>query len=281
MKKFAVGSVVVAALVLAGSAQAADLGARAPVYKAPAPVAAVYNWSGWYVGVNAGGEWGRFSANSSTIFSPTGYFATTSPGAIAVAGAQSSKPTGATAGGQIGYNWQSGPALLGLEADFGYFGLKGSSSGTGIYPCCAPTGFTVNSSVKTDWLLTVRPRLGYAVDNWLLYVTGGLAVTELKGNFRFTDTFATASESGSLSNTKTGWAAGGGAEWALSGPWSMKLEYLHVDFGKTSGTSTNLTAFTPPIAFPTNVFTHSVSLKSDIVRVGLNYRFGGPVAARY
>ena len=274
MKTLMVGSIVVAALAFAGSAQAADVAARAPAYKAP-PLAPMFSWTGFYVGANAGGGWGSSDPSTTTVFSPVGYFAATSVPAIATAGAQRINTTGATAGGQIGYNWQINQAVFGLEADFGYFGMKGSSTGGAIYPCCAPTSFTINSSVTTDWLFTARPRIGFAANNWLFYVTGGLALTQLKGNFTFADNFATAAESASLSQTKAGWTAGGGVEWAVSGPWSVKLEYLHLDFGSISGSSTNLTAFVPPIAFPANVFTHSVNLRSDVVRVGLNYRFGG------
>jgi outer membrane immunogenic protein len=235
-------------------------------------VAPEFSWTGWYVGVNAGGAWGHSDLHTSTVFSPTGYFATTSVPAINGVGAQNVKRSGFTGGGQAGYNWQFGRTVFGLEADFDYLGLKGSTSGSALYPCCAPTGFTVSSSVKTDWLLTFRPRLGFAADHWLLYVTGGLAVSQVKANFNFSDTFATAAESAAISSTKAGWTAGVGAEYALAGPWSVKLEYLHVDLGSISTTSTNLTALTPPIAFPTNVFSHSVNLRSDIVRFGVNYR---------
>jgi outer membrane immunogenic protein len=154
--------------------------------------------------LNAGGAWGSSDAATTTIFSNTGYFAATSPGAIAIAGAQRLNSSGFTGGLTAGYNWQSSNIVFGLESDFSYFGLKGSSSGTGIYPCCAPTGFTVNSSVSTDWLITLRPRLGMASNNWLFYVTGGLAVADVKSSFSFADTFATATESGSTSRTKVG-----------------------------------------------------------------------------
>jgi outer membrane immunogenic protein len=281
MKRFSRIAIALVALAAAGSAGAADLSAKkAPVYKAP-PVVPVYNWSGFYVGVNAGGAWGRSNADTSTVFSPVGYFATSSVPAIAATGAQSIHSSGFTGGAQAGYNWQTGPAVFGVEVDFNYLGLKGSTNGSALYPCCAPTGFTINSSISPGWLFTARPRLGYAADNWLVYVTGGLAVARIKGDFTFTDTFATALETASISTTKTGWTVGAGAEVGLQGPWSLKVEYLYVNLGSVSTTSTNLTAFTPPIAFPTNVFTHSMDLKANIVRVGLNYRFGGPVVASY
>ena len=95
------------------------------------------------------------------------------------------------------------------------------------------------------------------------------------------DTFATALETGSISSTRLGWTVGAGGEYAFGNGWSAKAEYLYVDLGSASVNSTNLTAFTPPIAFPTNVFTHTIELRSNIARVGLNYKFSGPVVAKY
>jgi outer membrane immunogenic protein len=267
MKKLLFGGAAALTLAMGATAFAADLPARVAPMVAPA-----FSWTGFYVGANAGGAWGHSDTHTSTIFSPTGYFATTSPPAINGVGAQSVHTSGFTGGGQAGYNWQFGATVFGLEADFDYLGLKGSTSGSALYPCCAPTNFTVTSSVKADWLFTFRPRLGFAADHWLLYVTGGLAVSQVKANFNFTDTFATAAESAAVSSTKAGWTAGVGAEYALAGPWSVKVEYLHVDLGSVSVNSTNLTAFTPPIAFPTNIYSHSANLRSDIVRFGFNYR---------
>jgi outer membrane immunogenic protein len=275
MKTFMLG--LIGAIALAGTASAADLPARA--YTKAAPMDSAYNWTGFYLGANAGGGWGRSDAATSTVFSPTGYFANTSVPAIATVGAQRIDSSGFTGGLTAGYNWQSSNVVFGLESDFDYLGLKASASGTGIYPCCAPTGFTVNASVSTDWLITFRPRLGIASNNWLFYVTGGLAVANVKGDFSFTDTFAAATESGSVSKTKTGWTAGAGIEYALMNGWSVKGEYLHVDLGSESVSSTNLRAGS--VLYPTSVYSHSVSLTSDIVRAGLNYKFGGPVVARY
>jgi outer membrane immunogenic protein len=275
MKKLLCGCVALMALAV-GPAMAADLGA-APVYTKAPMMAPVYNWTGAYFGVNAGGAWGDSEATTTTVFSPTGYFATSSVPAIAAAGAQTIKSTGFTGGGQFGYNWQaSSSTVFGLEADFEYFGLKGSATSGAVYPCCAPTNFTINQSVKTDWLATFRARFGFLVTpSTLVYVTGGGAVTNLRGTFTFTDTFATAAESGSFNSTKLGWTVGGGIEWAMWSGWSAKAEYLFVSFPGATVTSTNLTAYTPPISFPTNVFTHSADLDASIVRVGLNYKIGG------
>ena len=253
------------------AASAADMPLKAP---APPP-APMYSWTGFYLGVTAGGASGTFDPMTAVNFSPTGYFATTSPPAITAAGTQNIKPSGFTGGFEAGYNWQFSNIVAGLEGDIESFRLKGSSaSGPVLYPCCAPTAFVVSSSASTSWLATARGRVGYANDNFLFFATGGAAFTTLKGNFAFSDTFATAAESGSVSNTKTGWTAGGGVEAGFWGNWSIKAEYLYVDFGRVSANSTNLTAFgPPPIAFPTNVFTHSADLKASIARVGLNYRF--------
>jgi outer membrane immunogenic protein len=260
--------------LVSGSAMAADLSrpAPAPVYT-KAPMMPVYTWTGGYIGLNAGGAFGD-SEVATTANTPV-YFATSSLPAIAGAGAQTIKPNGFTGGGQIGYNWQaSSVTVVGLEADFDYFGLRGSSTSGAVYPCCAPTAFTITQSVKTDWLATFRARLGYLVTpNALLYVTGGGAVTDLKGTFGFTDTFAAANESASFSSTKLGWTVGGGVEWTLWSGWTAKAEYLFVSFPSASVTSNNLTTTGGPI--PTQTFTHSADLDASIGRFGLNYKFGG------
>jgi outer membrane immunogenic protein len=114
----------------------------------------------------------------------------------------------------------------------------------------------------------------------LLYGSGGLAVADVKASYLFTDTFDTARESATVSSTRYGWTAGVGGEYALMNGWSIKAECLHVDLGRASTTSTNLTTVTFG-PFPTSVFTHIVNLTSDIGRVGINYKFGGPVVAKY
>ena len=259
-------------------AMAADMPAKAPAYTAPA----AYNWTGWYVGVNAGGAWGKSDDPTTTVFSPIGYFASTSIPAVNAVGAQSTDLSGFTGGIQGGYNWQWSNLVTGIEADFVYFGLRGSSSGSGIYPCCAPSTFTIASSIRTDWLATVRGRLGFANNNWLFFVTGGAAFTKLKGDFTFTDNCGdvaacngpggpNAAEAVSISKTKTGWAVGAGVEAALWSKWTLKGEYLYLDFGSISGVGLISTPGLNPFA-ANNPFTHSADLRSHIVRLGLNYR---------
>jgi outer membrane immunogenic protein len=261
--------------VVSGPAMAADMGrpAPAPVYT-KAPMMPVYSWTGAYIGLNAGYAWGDSEASTSTVFAAAGYFLPGNVPAVNAAGAQIINPNGFTGGGQIGYNWQaSSVTVVGLEADFEYFGLKGSATTGAVYPLSAPFSFTINQSVKTDRLATFRARLGFLVTpSTLFYVTGGGAVTNLQGTFTFTDTLA-AAESASFNTTKFGWTVGGGVEWAMSGGWSAKAEYLFVSFPTVTATSTNLTSVGFPL--PAQVFTHTADLDASIVRVGLNYKIGG------
>ena len=235
--------------------------------------ASAHDFTGGYVGLNIGGNAAYGKASTTTVFTPTGYFAASSIPAIAAAGNQSLNTTGFNFGAQAGYNWSiGGNWLLGVEADFGTNSDTAKMSSAGVYPCCAPTSFAVNSKVSTSWLLTVRPKLAWTWNDGMVYATGGLAMTDEKAAFLFTDTFATANESGVFTKTNTGWTIGAGLEEAWTDTWSWKVEYLHASFGGVGGTSTNLTAFGPPtIAFPANIFTHHASLQENILRFGINY----------
>src|SRR5271166_3139753 len=218
-----------ASLALLGSvaASAADLPAR--YTKAPPVAAPVDSWSGFYIGGNVGGQWGSADPTTSTVYSTTGYFATTSIPAIDALGQQSFNRSSVTGGFTAGYNWQVSNVVLGLEGDINYFGFKGSATGTALYPCCAPTGFAIASSASADWLATIRGRLGVlATPSFLLYATGGAAIADVKANFAFTDTFASATESAAIGSTRVGWTAGGGGEYAIGSGWSVKAEYLYV-----------------------------------------------------
>jgi outer membrane immunogenic protein len=265
MKTF-LAAAALASIVAINGATAADMPAKAPV----AAPSYSYDWSGFYLGLNAGAAIDPAHFKTSTVHSDIGYFEDTAVGPIADAGDRKVRTPGFTGGIQAGYDWQISNTVLGIEADFNYMGVKGSAVSSAVYPENAPDSFTVKQSLKTDWLLTVRPRVGWAANNWLFYVTGGLALTRIKGAFIFADTIG-ASESASMSRTRAGWALGGGVEYRISGPWSLKIEYLRVDFGSVSTTSTNLSL--DEVKYPSNPFTHSIRLSDDIVRVGLNYRF--------
>lgn len=257
MNKFSAGlCVAVLAMVAGASAQADD-------------------WKGLYVGGNAGGVKGSSDSFTSTVFSPTGYFATSSIPAIAAAGKQQLSPRGFTGGGQVGYNFQRNHFVLGFETDFGAMHVNDDFVSTTTYPCCSPTSLTIKQSVSTDWLWTARPRIGVAAGPVLLYGTAGFAMTNLNYQALFLDTFASAHESASIDEIRPGWTGGGGVEFRGPGwgHWSMKAEYLFADFGVVNTTSTNLTAFTPTIAFPSNIFSHQSELQQHIFRTGFNFRF--------
>jgi outer membrane immunogenic protein len=195
------------------------------------------------------------------------YFVTTDPSQIGAAGAQSIKPNGFTGGLEAGYNLQAGNIVYDLEGDIESFRLKGSAtSGPVVYLSAPATTFTVTSNASTSWLATARGRVGVAANNWLFFATGGAAFTNLSGNFTFTDTFTPASEAVSFSKTKTGYTMGGGAEAGLWGNWSVKAEYLYVNFGTISATGSLA-------QIPTQPLSHSIDLKANIARLGLNYRF--------
>lgn len=257
-------------------ASAADL---APRYTKAPVMATAYNWTGFYVGGNVGGQWGSSNLNTSTVFEVGGYLPSTVVPAVNAVGDQRINNSSVTGGFTAGYNWQVKNAVFGLEGDINHFGFKGSATGSAEYPGFEPSGFTVNSSVSADWLATIRGRIGFlATPHWLIYATGGAAIADVKGNFSFADTFGS-TESAAIRDTRVGWTAGVGGEYAVGNGWSLKAEYLHVDLGRTSVRSTNLDNSLGAIL--PQAFTHSVDLKSNIVRVGVNYKFGGPVVARY
>ena len=249
---------------------------------------ATYNWSGWYLGLNGGGNWGTSHASTTAangFYFPylSGFFfsflcpgITSCNDAVASAGNQRFNTSGFTGGFQGGYNWQSGNILVGIELDYQYFRSAGSKSVTVPFPSFPGLTMTVTTSMSTDWLFTARPRLGLVSSNWLFYGTGGLAVTRLKGTWSYTDNvfFPAASESASASTTKVGWTVGGGVEVALPGNWLIGGEYLYVKFNKVSTTSTNLVLGPPTLGpDPTTVFSHSADLASNIVRARLSKKF--------
>lgn len=252
---------------------AADLGAR-PVYKAPPVVAPAYSWTGFYIGGNVGYAWGD-SDISSAASCPTGgcpYVLPANLAAFGAAGTGSVSPNGFTGGVQAGYNWQTGSIVWGIEADFGAFDLNSSRSAGGLVPLGAGQTFSVTTGVDTNWLLTARGRLGWTITpTALLYVTGGLAVTDLEVSNSYTDNFAVPPIAGASSarDTKLGWTVGAGLEWALWQNWTAKVEYLYLDFGSVSTTARfNGAGFANPDLLAT-----SADLKANIVRVGVNYRF--------
>lgn len=233
------------------------------------------SWTGFYVGGFGGYTNGRATPQISTI----------NGSAIGVefvlvnqTASQRLKSNGFTGGGTFGYNFQKGRFLVGAEFDFGGQKFDKSVSSTATFTNGRP--FTITQLVKSDWLLTARPRLGVASKKMFFYVTGGLAVTNIKYNGdylllypsepNFKDT-----ESSSFSKTKAGWTVGTGIEFKVAKHWSVKAEYLFNQLGRTSVISNNYTSISPGGSASTSnqPYTHSTDLKSHSIRFGVNYRF--------
>jgi outer membrane immunogenic protein len=263
MKRILGGMVVAAAL--SGSAFAADLPPRTYA-KAPA-VAPVTNWSGLYVGGNLGYGWGSGNTDFSFLPSPAGFgFNNTTLGA---------RSSGVIGGAQLGYNWQIGSVVTGLEADIQGSGIKGSARAPAIPTIVplVPFESSLSSEHKLSWFGTVRGRLGVTVTpDLLLYGTGGLAYgrVDASANSKFVGD-GEVQFPASVSKTKIGWTAGAGAEWMFARNWSAKLEYLYVDLGSESaiGDVTAIEIINPPV--PRVGYTWHT--RENIARVGVNYHF--------
>jgi len=226
MKRLILAGISVLALAAAVSAtNAADLGRRGMPAKAPAYVEPVYNWTGFYAGINGG--WGFGSSEWS-----------------AATATHSFDIDGGLVGGTVGYNYQMGLWVLGLEGDIDWSDIRGSAVNA---PCLG-----VSCETRNSWLATARGRIGYSFGRFLPYVTAGGAFGDVKMN-----PIGLASQT----DTRAGWTAGGGVEFALTGPWTAKVEYLYVDLGNKTCNAANCGIAT------------SVDFTSNIVRAGLNYRF--------
>jgi outer membrane immunogenic protein len=226
MKKYLLASVAALGLVAAGAATAADLPSRKGPVLAPIAYAPVFTWTGFYVGVNAGYGWGTVDSTNLGIL-PT-----------------FSDPDGFIGGGQIGYNYQMGQIVLGVEADFQGADLKASVTGG---------GFTARNEL--NYFGTVRARVGYAVDRFLPYVTGGFAYANVK-------TAITGPGIGfSDDSTQYGYAIGAGLEYAFTNNLTAKIEYLYVDLERERIN----TVFGTTGA--------KVGTDFSVVRAGLNYKF--------
>jgi outer membrane immunogenic protein len=255
MKRLLIGCAALMA-VASTSAFAADV---SPVFKAPPPGAVPYSWTGLYGGLNAGYSWGRapFSKTESGIPITSG---TLSPDSF-------------IGGGQFGYNFQSGSIVFGVEGDIAW--RNGSDAATFV----APNGFTTNFRDQQDWVGTLRPRVGIANDNWLFYGTAGLAYGSVKHSLTEAQpAVAGAARSVSDSSTQVGWTAGGGIEYAPSNRWSLGLEYLYQDLGKSTLSQPAQTISGVNFAPAATTFED----RSHVVRAKLNVKFGwdGPSVTR-
>jgi len=247
LKKSLLASASFGAIALATGAQAADMAPR-PVYKAPAPAAIPFTWSGFYIGANIGAAWGRSSATDDPAASSELWIGSGTVGSV------DANNTGIIGGLQLGYNWQFASLVVGLEGDISFSSLDHTVPVT-----TAPAvGDTYRSRLST--LGTIRGRVGWAFDRLLVYGTGGVAFASLKDEYFDPAIPFTVSPSSGI----TGWTAGGGIEYALADHWTVRGEYLHVGFPDRS-------AGVLPFVSTAYIFTFKDSL--DIVRVGINYKF--------
>jgi outer membrane immunogenic protein len=247
MKKIVLG--MVAAVAMTGSAFAADM---APRYaKAPAPVpVAIYSWTGFYIGINGG--W----ASSHKCWD----FLGTTAALLAVPVVEGCHDaSGGTIGGQIGYNWQAGNWVFGIEAQGNWADLTGQNVSLGF------PAFTNRSHIDAFGLFTGR--VGYAWNNALLYVKGGAAVVNDEYNYFVT---ATGANVGTASDTRWGATVGAGVEFGFAPNWSVAFEYNHIFLDDR-----NLTFVSPASTID------RISQDVDMVTARINYRFGGPIVAKY
>jgi outer membrane immunogenic protein len=246
MKKVFLVTASLIALAAAAPAVAADLAAR-PYTKAPPMMAAIYDWSGFYIGANGG--WG--SSRNCWNLQPAG----TSEGCH--------DATGGVAGGQVGYRWQAGAWVFGLEAQGDWADLKGSNVSS-LFPASTNT-----SRVNAFGLFTGQ--IGYAVNNVLFYAKGGAAVTS--DRYRITNTVGGALAGTTGDDTRWGGTIGAGLEYGFAPNWSAAIEYDHLFMQDRTYTFT-----TPAGAF---LASDRIRQDVDLVTVRVNYKFGGPVIAKY
>jgi outer membrane immunogenic protein len=255
-----------AALALASSAYAAD-------FNAPTPT-----WTGLYFGANGGYATGDQKGQLYSSPCPTGCALT--PDTANFPHQSSVGINGGFGGGQIGYNWQIGHLVTGLETDFDFGSIKGSGTFDGVNS--GGWEWDKQLDAKVDWFGTVRGRLGYDINGFLPYLTGGLAY----GHDSMDETVTQhcpcgpgpasdyVSGRGSFDETRFGWTAGAGFEYALTNHWSLKAEYLHIDLGnKTSRFVGNIfnSSGVSQGAWGQDGINSKVNL--DTVDAGVNYKF--------
>jgi outer membrane immunogenic protein len=274
-------------VLASGAAMSAE---RPPIpasYKA-AP-AKLYSWEGLYLGANAGYDWGggsNLDPGASGV--QTGVFLD-GPAQLAAQLAGLAplglNTKGSLGGGQLGYNWQAGALVWGIETDFDGTHISGSATRVSNNPVIGFPPLSVQTllsgSQSLDTLGTLRGRIGWTpIDRNLFYATGGLAYGHASSSISTSqleflgDTFT--SSSGTVAKTLSGWTIGGGWEWALTADWSIKTEYLYYDLETLHYAASPIVgiAFAGP-PFTLTTFNPSTEFKGSIFRAGLNWRLGG------
>jgi outer membrane immunogenic protein len=239
MKKALLASAALGTLFIGNPSLAADLGVRGP-WVAAIPV---FTWTGCYVGTHVGGGWADETITAPAIV----------PG-VSVTG----HTAGVLGGGQVGCNLQfGGNWVIGIEGEGSAADIKGDTNQTIL-------GITGTASAKTDWIASATARLGYTWDRWLIYGKGGAAWAH--NNYSLS--IPVFPEHETASDTRTGWTAGGGVEWAFWSNWSMKAEYNYYDFGTSSVTLVGTFA-----GVPIEVPGIEIRQRISVGKFGVNYRF--------
>jgi outer membrane immunogenic protein len=228
--------------------------------------AAIYQWSGCYVGLNGGG--GASSSNNTATVDPGAYLDAADAATVGSDGTGSANISSFFGGGQAGCNWQSGTVVVGLEGDFDYFHSNSNFyNSTDTLAPPASTPFVIGQSLTSDYLATVRPRIGIAADRNFAYLTGGVAFTDANYTESYSDG-AGGSGVATASKFLTGWTAGAGWEYALSDHWLIRFEYLLAAFPTISATGVII----GPGA-TSNPLHGSAGLVLQVARAGMNFKF--------
>lgn len=263
----------VGAVVAAGVASAADLPVRTYTKAPPPVVSPVYNWGGFYIGLNGGGgsahDCWTYVANN---VAPIGAFPAQAEGCH--------NATGGTVGGQVGYRWQATNWVFGLEAQGNWANFSGSNINQGL--SFTPTGSQSDvTKLRAFGLFTGQ--VGYAINNVLIYAKGGAAVVRDDHSIVVANAlgafvppaFFIGEPLGVGSETRWGGAVGAGIEFGFAPHWSVAVEYDHLFMG-----THNVNLYNTPV-LPAGFSVQQISQDVDIGTVRLNYTFGGPVVARY
>jgi outer membrane immunogenic protein len=248
-------------------ALAADLPSRTTAPAPYVPPAPVFTWTGFYIGLNAGYNWGN---NDLTLYANPVYAAYFPTGV-------KTDSDGFTGGIQAGYNWQMNQFVLGVEGDWVWLDSGKTGSATIAYPSGYPGagvgGASVTSTGKigSDWLATLRARVGYAMDRWMIYGTGGLAWGNVSSSSSLSASYINAAGVSTLDlwqgkndDTRFGWTLGAGVEYAITNNFTTKLEYLYYDLGSKNYA---VVGGTLPAAAA------RAKMDGNIIRAGLNYKF--------
>jgi outer membrane immunogenic protein len=257
--KTSAGTISFTVTMSAGAVSAADM----PI-KAALPAVAIYNWTGFYIGINGGG------GSAHTCWNET-FDGTVGPQPNVSEGCHDA--TGGTVGGQFGYRWQSTSWVFGVEAQGNWADFQGRNLNQS--PVNAPFGFSDQTRIDSFGLFTGQ--VGYAVNNVLFYAKGGAAVVHDKYNNIGAGVLAPAGVAFSAGNeNRWGGVAGLGIEYGFAPGWSVAGEYDHMLMGTNSVTINLLPPFGAGLSG-----VHNIRQDVDMGTIRLNYRFGGPIVTRY